>query len=208
MNSVPEPPPPASNNVKPKTKNGFMKKVKKWAGKTSFHAVPHIAASKSNIVKVIWVIFLLISTGFCGYLLISETVKFLSFPVNTVVQISRDPNALFPAVTLCPVQQCEFDSYEFQKYFNLYVQEELNKTGQLKNQSDIDAMVNKENVQSLIEATKKYFLKNHSKEDLVKILKSNNSMQPYMISCQYSSEYCYDKDFETIQFDAFTRCFR
>ena len=101
----------ANNNDKSKTHLSLMKKVKRWAGKTSFHAIPHIAASKSNVVKIIWVVFLLISTVFCGYLLISETVKFFSFPVNTVVQISRDSNALFPAVTLCPVQQCEFDNY-------------------------------------------------------------------------------------------------
>ena len=200
--SAPSPAITPANNAKSKNHLSLMKKVKRWAGRTSFHAIPHIAATKSNIIKIVWVIFLLISTVFCGYLLISETVKFLSFPVNTVVQISRDSNAIFPAVTLCPVQQCEFDSYEFENYFNMYVQEELNKSGNYNDQID------RTNVEELIEGTKKYFLRNHSHADLIKILQSNASMQPYMISCQFSSEYCYDKDFETIQFDSFTRCFR
>ncbi len=195
------------NIAKPRPKLNLLKKIKKWAGKTSFHAVPHIAASKNNVIKIIWLIFLLISTGFCGYLLISESVRFFSFNVNTVVQITRDSAAKFPAVTICQLQQCGFDSYEFQNYFDMYVQEELNSTGKL-NKTDLDMQINSKSIKELFDGTKKYFLRNHSNSDLIRVLKSNKSMQYNMISCQYSSEYCYEKDFEYIQFDAFTRCYR
>ena len=192
---------------KPRPKLNLMKKIKNWAEKTSFHAVPHIAATKNNLIKFIWVVFLLISTGFCGYLLISESVRFFSFNVNTVVQITRDSAAKFPAVTVCPIMQCGFENYDFQKYFDIYTQEKFNASGYL-NKSQLEMEIEKVSVSTLFDETKKRFLKNHSKDDLLKVLKSNASMKPYMISCQYSSEYCYEKDFEYVQFDAFTRCFK
>ena len=157
----------ASSPNNPRPPVSFMKKVKKWAGKTSFHAVPHIAASKSNFIKIIWVIFLLASTVFCGYLLISETMRFLGFNVNTVVQITRDSNALFPAVTLCPIQQCEFDNYDFKKYFDNYVQVTLNSTGKLT-QAELDNKINSASVKQLLTDVKNSFLSNHSHDDLEK----------------------------------------
>jgi hypothetical protein len=50
-------------------------KVHKWASKTTFHAIPSIAASESIIRKVLWFICLLVSAGL---LFINNCISFLS----------------------------------------------------------------------------------------------------------------------------------
>jgi hypothetical protein len=187
-------------------------KLQNWAERTTFHAIPNIATSDRTSVKVIWAICLIFSTGYCSYNLIKQVITYYSYEVETVVKIERDPNDFykFPTISFCRMQPCGFEpeNEQFKLYLDMFIQSSFNSTGALT-QAELEQRISGLSVKDLFNGARDSFLKNHSQEDLARVFSSNKtSIKANMISCQYSSEFCYENDFEFFQLNEYTKCYR
>ena len=68
---------------------------------TTSHGIPHIIRSKSLLIKLVWLIFFLISTGLCAYLISESVSDYLKFEVTTKTRILFDQKVPFPTVNIC-----------------------------------------------------------------------------------------------------------
>ena len=70
---------------------------------SSIHAIPNILRNESYLIKIIWIIFLLGSTGYCAYLVYQSVMNYLSFDVVSLNRIYPKKEVQFPTVTICNV---------------------------------------------------------------------------------------------------------
>ncbi len=70
---------------------------------SSIHAIPNIVRNESYLIKIIWIIFLLGSTGYCAYLVYQSVMNYLSFDVVSLNRIYPKKEVQFPTVTICNV---------------------------------------------------------------------------------------------------------
>jgi len=89
---------------------------------TSFHGLPHIAASKSCIRICFWAFLILISLALMLLAIIMVSIKYISFDTYIKREL-EEPNRLkFPAVTICNLNQ--YTKSYFQKNLG-YSEEDL-----------------------------------------------------------------------------------
>jgi hypothetical protein len=72
-----------------------------WCSNTTIGGFPYIVKNQNYVLKILWLVCFLISTGICLKLLIQTTFEFLSNPVNVNIQRIKDIDAYFPAVSIC-----------------------------------------------------------------------------------------------------------
>ena len=68
---------------------------------SSVHAIPNITRNKFYSIKIMWLICLLISSGYCGFFVSKSIGDFLDYDVTTKTQIKYVNKILFPIVTIC-----------------------------------------------------------------------------------------------------------
>jgi hypothetical protein len=85
----------------------FKKKAKEkiieWCSSSTSHGLPNIARSDKFSVKVMWFIFVLISTGLCAFMVSRSVIDFASFDVVTKIRVYRDVPVAFPTITICNI---------------------------------------------------------------------------------------------------------
>ena len=64
------------------------------------HAIPNIMRSKEKGIKIMWFIFLIISTGLCSFLVIKGILDYLEHEVNSKTRTLYDENR-FPTIAIC-----------------------------------------------------------------------------------------------------------
>ena len=93
----------ASINQNPnlKLKETFKLKFIELAGSSTAHGYPNIFRTKYWSVRLMWLVFFLVSTGFCGFMIYRSLNDYLSY--NVVTEVRRYPQipATFPVVTIC-----------------------------------------------------------------------------------------------------------
>ena len=185
-------------------------KLNFFAEKTTVHGIPNYVRTDLIILKVLWGVCLLLFAGYCAYTILLSFLSFFAFEVNTNIEILRDSDADFPAVSLCILQACGLDK-DGQLESNLAqtINQEFNATGQLT-QTQLDEIMKTYNLEKLIEKNREFYLKNkNSKPDLYAVFGRNKTtIKQYVISCVYSSEYCYENDFVFFQTNEFQRCYK
>ena len=81
---------------------GDLKKIiSEMALSTSVHAIPNIIRTPHRKLKIIWIIFFLISTGFCLFLVFKSITTYLEFEITTKIKYIYEPKSVFPAITIC-----------------------------------------------------------------------------------------------------------
>ena len=65
------------------------------------HGIPNIFRNKHFPMKLIWLIFFLVSTGGCVYSILQSFSQFFDYGVTTTVRIQNEIPALFPKITIC-----------------------------------------------------------------------------------------------------------
>ncbi len=83
-------------------KKTLKKELSLWLQKTTFHGLPNLFVRDSNIAsKLLWSVSILISGGFCSFLIIQTLFNFLNYEVITKVQVVNKIPFEFPKVTIC-----------------------------------------------------------------------------------------------------------
>ena len=79
-----------------------LKKFVEWAESSTSHGFPNVFRAKSIVVKIIWALCFLVSTGFCSYLILTTILSYFQYETTTqikIVQITKP--YVFPSITLC-----------------------------------------------------------------------------------------------------------
>ena len=88
------------NNEK-KIKLILLKQLEEWCLSSTTHAIPNICRSQYNLLKIMWLIFFLLSGGYCSYLIAQSIQNYFAYPVTTTVQIINEPSVVFPTISIC-----------------------------------------------------------------------------------------------------------
>lgn len=79
----------------------LRERLREWAVKSTFHAIPSIVQNEKSIIKIIWVLFLLISSSYCGYGIVKSFQDYFKYEVNTLISTERVDSLEFPTITIC-----------------------------------------------------------------------------------------------------------
>ena len=79
--------------------------IKEILANSTSHGIPNIVRSNSIITKLVWLVFLLASTGLCSYLVAQSIFNYLNFDVNTKSRVFYEKEAQFPTITICNEQK-------------------------------------------------------------------------------------------------------
>lgn len=177
-------------------------KLRLWAEKTTIHAIPNITTTERNLVRVIWIICLLASSGYCGYLVIQSLIDYLKFEVNTVYAIERETDTDFPTISICNINPCGFDDFNHDLYLNKTISE-LEEKLNLTYQSELH------NIRKVTNLLEEAYLKNLNKSDLLRMLRVNEtSIKSILINCKYDNEVCSELDFFPFNINQYQKCFK
>ncbi len=72
-----------------------------FSSSATLHGIRFINKESSLKRRIIWVILVLLSTGFLSWQVYQTIYRFFQFKVNTVVHLTNDGKTKFPAITIC-----------------------------------------------------------------------------------------------------------
>nr|CAD7454156.1 unnamed protein product [Timema tahoe] len=123
-------------------KNGLIRfraweYFKDFSGNTSIHGIKYLGEENRHVFeKVCWVVFLLLSVGFCSHLIFKVWVKWNSSPVIVSFNEKSTPvwEIPFPAVTICSETKARQTLFNFTEAIMIYhlgnfTESELQKLG-------------------------------------------------------------------------------
>ncbi|CAF1024353.1 unnamed protein product [Brachionus calyciflorus] len=77
--------------------------IKESIIQSTSHGIPRIVASDNMLLRIVWILFTIISTGFCAYLIADNIISFYKYEVATKVRQKFELKPKFPSVTICNV---------------------------------------------------------------------------------------------------------
>lgn len=109
----------------------FRDRLRVLGVQSSFHAIPSILQTEHISILIIWIIFFIVSFGFCAWTMVYNVQNYMAYRVETVVELVHSKDADFPTVTLCEYQKCIFADYEYEQYADYFIQDTFNKSHNL-----------------------------------------------------------------------------
>ena len=79
----------------------LLRQLEEWCLSTTTHAIPNICRSQYRFLKILWVIFFILSSSYCSYLISLSIQDYLKYPVTTTIQIINEPSVVFPTISIC-----------------------------------------------------------------------------------------------------------
>jgi len=92
-------------NIENKNKSAKCKKIKKKARDllevSTSHGIPNIVRTKNIFILIMWIICTLTSTCTCSFFVIDSVLNYLKYHTVINNQIINEPQAQFPAISIC-----------------------------------------------------------------------------------------------------------
>lgn len=190
-----------------KSSLALKEELKSWGERSTFHAIPQLSTNERISVKVMWAICLIASAGYCGKVLVKSVTDYWNYDVDTVVEILRDTDADFPTVTFCALHTCGLGSYDVHALLASYANRTRNGTASTMTNENISWA--NTNLRTIFKLIRDEYLRTSNRDELLKVLRRNKtSIRSNLISCQFSSEFCYENDFEYYELDEFQKCYK
>ena len=82
-------------------KENIIKLLKSRLESSSFIILPNIYRSDYVVLKLTWLLFFFVSTGFCAWFISRSITDYLNFDVISKTEIKYDTNLIFPVITIC-----------------------------------------------------------------------------------------------------------
>ena len=132
-------------------------------------------------------------------MLITSVIAYFDYDVETVISVEPDGELKFPVITICNMQQCDLNDYNVYYYIEKYI-----------NSTKEDGSYNSNNltIRRAYESIKNTFLTEHNKTTLEKIFNSKDSLEKYLINCEFGDEKCSYNDFQMFNLDELMKCFK
>lgn len=81
-------------------KREVIEELKEIGVKTTAHAIPRIL-TRQWFLKIIWLFFMLSCIGLCAYTVINNIQEYLTYSVNTLVQVVPKAEIIYPTISVC-----------------------------------------------------------------------------------------------------------
>ena len=82
-------------------KDEIIKSTKETLEGSSIHAIPNIVRNEHYLIKIVWFICFLISSGWCTYFIQQSVADYLNYDVVTKIDIKYETKLKFPIVSIC-----------------------------------------------------------------------------------------------------------
>jgi hypothetical protein len=100
-----------------------------WCSSSTSHGIPNIVRTENWSVKILWSIFVLLSTAFCAFMVTRAVLDYLKNDVVTKIRVYKEIPAEFPTITICninPLTSVYVNERWNQNYENWFKQSTLN----------------------------------------------------------------------------------
>jgi hypothetical protein len=108
---------------------------------SSIHAIPNIVRNESYLIKLMWIIFLFGSTGYCSFLVYQSVMNYMNFDVVSLNRMNPKISVQFPIVTICNMN--EFATSYSKELMESIMNESLYENKDLKKSHKINLMSKK-----------------------------------------------------------------
>ena len=169
-------------------------KILEWAGMTTSHGYPNIFRSNLREIRIMWLIFTMIATGLCAYMIVRSVLDYLNFEINTKIVIDKEIPSEFPTITICNLNP-------FYKNMSIPVLRKI--LG--KNFTDLEEITTEEFKIGLYKFL--YYAAHPSTSDEQK-KNLGPSLNKMLIYCSFSETSCNYGDFSWKYLIDFGNCFR
>ena len=114
----------------------IKEKTKELLLTTTIHGIQNIAKSSHAPVKIIWFFCLMISSGYCAYLMSISFINFFEYDVITNINTIYEQQSEFPAVSFCSlygplnstsILKCQFNLIDCSLYIETFNGSSLGK---------------------------------------------------------------------------------
>ena len=95
---------------------------------TSCHGIPNLFRTDSALLRIIWIIFLIVSTGACGWMITKSVKDFFEYDIITKIEIKQENEMTLPAMTLCVERKCYNDNYSPREIYALTCEFNVNSS--------------------------------------------------------------------------------
>ena len=182
--------------------------IDEWALTTTIHAVPNIFRTQNTLVKTIWFISLLVSGGWCFFMVINTMAQFYDYEVVTQIKMIYEIPAVFPAVTVCNANS--FTTQKSLEYVKRYL-EILNFTdfenidvSKLFQTDDVIRDPLEEMMFIMKQSVQRYIMYNTSDEEKREL---GMPLDDLVISCYYNFINCDLNDFTWFYDKKYGNCY-
>jgi hypothetical protein len=178
-------------------KNDKLKRIKSILEEllvsSTSHGIPNAIRSKHVSLKIMWLIFFLISTGFCALFIILSFMEYSEYNVITTVRIINEIPTDFAQIKICNLNPYT-TNYSYQMLQSISSRDITNYT-----------LSNMTRIQTLKTKAMYYFgSSNFSEANRKKLSYSLNDM---LISCKFNNLDCNENDYERTYSPYFGNCF-
>ncbi len=160
----------------------------------TWHGYIHMVTCRSILGKILWLICIYSSSGFCAYMGVQNFFDFLTFPVTTTSRYINEKESLFPSVAICNANQfITNNSVEFLlRIIEVYANIKYEDNANLTKNDFINSHFNKN--KQLIRHARQAAMNNLSETDVKKL---GLQLDEIIIKCEFDNEKCnLDEDFE------------
>ena len=103
-----------------KKKQEILHLTKETLESSSIHAIPNITRNKFYVVKSIWIVCFIVSSGWCAFFMMRSLNDFFSYDVTSLYEINYVNKIEFPIVTICSLDSINSES------LNLNISQQFN----------------------------------------------------------------------------------
>jgi hypothetical protein len=171
----------------------LKKRFVEWSSSSTSHGYPNIFRTDKWGIRIMWLFFLLVSTGFCFYMVTRSIMDFLGYEVVTKIRVFNEVPIEFPTITICNI-----NPFTTSASLELFNQTFNNVKGSYSNDSD--------EVEDVFD---RFLLaaKNPSYGD-----ENRKALSPKLndmvIDCEFSKNNCNLSEFEWFYMVDYANCFR
>ena len=102
--------------------NKFIERIKKLYSDSTLsstcHGIANIIRSSNLSIKIMWIIFIIISAGLCSFMIIDNIMSYLKYEVSTKTRVIIEYEPFFPTITICNINflTSNFATKSIEKY--------------------------------------------------------------------------------------------
>ena len=75
--------------------------IGKWLRETTAHGIPNLMKTEKISIKIMWLICVLISTGLCSYIIITNINSYFTYEAVTKIREINEFPSIFPTISIC-----------------------------------------------------------------------------------------------------------
>ncbi|CAF1053668.1 unnamed protein product [Brachionus calyciflorus] len=75
--------------------------VKEVSLSSTSHGLPNIIRSETVSIRLMWIIFTIISTGLCAFMIVESIMNYLSYETTSKIRVLSESTYPFPVITAC-----------------------------------------------------------------------------------------------------------